>query len=30
MSLVRFDPPTVKVKQSFIVSQIVGCSVILS
>ena len=28
-SLVRFDPSIVTVKQSFIVSQIVGCSVIL-
>ena len=30
MSLVRFDPSIVTVKQSFIVSQIVGCPVILS
>ena len=30
MSLVRFDPSIVKVKQSFNVSQIVGCPVILS
>ena len=30
MSLVRFDPSVVKVKQSFNVSQIVGYPVILS
>ena len=30
MSLVRFDPSIVTVKQSFIVSQIVGCPVNLS
>ena len=30
MSLVRFDPSIVKVKQSFIVSQIVSCPVVLS
>ena len=30
MSLVRFDPSTVTVKQSFIVSQIVICPVVLS
>ena len=30
MSLVYFDPSTVTVKQSFIVSQIVSCPVVLS
>ena len=30
MSLVRFDPSIVTVKQSIIVSQIVSCLVILS
>ena len=30
MSLVRFDPSIVTVKQSFIVSQIVSCPVVLS
>ena len=30
MSLVRFDPSIVTVKQLFIVCQIIGCPVILS
>ena len=30
MPLVRFDPSIATVKQSFIVSQILGCPVILS
>ena len=30
MLLVRFDPSIITVKQSFIVSQIVGCPIILS